>query len=344
MLLFSRWDQRSIQIHRKSQQYYALLDLQTIFKIIGHKPIQCSQLVPGEPSYIGHMNSCVYGTGGIWLSGLKTLRPVVWRLAWPQDIIDRYHQKLITINDLEMAGLLLHYLLLEQLVDMKGIHAAAWCDNTSAVSWTSKMSSNKSIIGQQLTRALAIRMIQNQSSHLAALSIAGADNILADLASRSFKKTGIKGNYSLTDIEFLTKFNSDYPLQQGTSWLLLRLHTKIISNVFTILRGKTSSMASLIRLKKSGCDIGLTGSTSAKPYMVEWTRFLPKLKNTTKLTSCKDSPVMSVKGTQAEDIKCALARFRTLFAPSARSSKWHDCPTQPTNQQPTANNGTPSNK
>ena len=122
-----------------------------------------------------------------------------------------------------MAGLLLQYLILEQLVDMTGIHSAAWCDNTSAVSWTVRMNSNKSTVGQQLTRALAMRLIVNQSSHLAALSIAGADNNLADLASCSFKQTGAKGNYDLSDAKFLTKFNSDFPLEQDNSWLLLHL-------------------------------------------------------------------------------------------------------------------------
>ena len=339
-----RANQRSVQIHPGSLQHHALTDLRTIFRILGKEPIKCSQLVPGDPTYLGHSDSCMFGTGGIWLSGTRTLRPVVWRLAWPPDIVERYRKQQLTINDLEMAGLLLHYLLLEQLVDMEGIHPAAWCDNTSAVSWTVHMNSNKSVVGQQLTRALAIRMIFNKSSHLAALSIAGEDNLLADLASRSFKKTNAKGNYELTDAAFLTKFNADFPLQQNYSWLLLRLHTKIISNVYTLLRDETPSMASWIRLKRSACDIGLIGPTSAEPSTVTWTHFSPELKSTHKLTSLKVSPATSVKGTQAEDIKSALAQFRTRFAPSARPSRWHDSPTQPTNPPRMENTGTPSSK
>ena len=206
------------------------------------------------------------------------------------------------------------------------------------------MNSTKSVMGQQLTRALAIRMVFNKSSHLAALSIAGEDNLLADLASRSFKRQKAKGNYSLDDAAFLTKFNSDFPLQQGNSWLLLRLHTNIVSNVLMLLHDETPSMASWIRLRRSACDIGLTGPTSAKPSTVTWTRFSPELKLAQQLTSLKDSPATSVKGAQAEDIKSALAQFRTRFAPSARPSRWHECPTQPTSQPPTEHTGTPSSK
>ena len=335
-------NQRTIQIHKRSQQYHALRDLQTIFKVLGKRPVQCCQLVPGQPAYIGHCDACKYGVGGVWTSGNRTIRPFVWRIKWPQDITDRVTDGTLTINDLEMAGLILQYLILEQLVDMTHLHTAVWCDNTSAVSWTTKMSSSTSLIGQQLTRALALRMLVNQSSHLAALSIAGIDNYLADLASRSFKQTGVAGNYNLTDSEFLTKFNLDFPLQQGASWLMLRLHDSISSRVFTLLRGETPPTGSWLRLKKSGCDIGLTGSTSAPSIM--WNRFSPTLQSQNRLHSWNPLPVTSAKGMLAEDIQSALAQFRTRFAPSARPSNWLTNPTPATNQQPTENIGNPLNK
>ena len=338
-----RANKSSVQIHPKSPQHRALMDLRTIFKLIGAKPIRCKQLIPGTPHYVGYTDACKYGAGGIWLSGTATLHPIVWRHKWPPEVVRRYEQGLITINDLEMAGLLLHYLLLEQLVPMKDTHTAAWCDNTSAVAWVQRMNSKRSMVGQQLTRALAIRLIANQSSHLAALSIAGKDNDLADLASRSFKHTGIRGNYALNDNNFLTKFNSDFPLTQNGSWLLLRLHNKIASNVCMLLLGKTPPMESWIRLKECGCDIGRIGPTSAAPS-IKWTLFSEELRHQTKLHSSKLSPAMSVKGMQDEDIKSAMAQFRTRYAPSARPSRWHSSPTPPTSREPTGHTGTPSSK
>ena len=94
------------------------------------------------------------GSGGVWLSGSKTIAPLVWRFQWPPEIVALFDAGKLTINDLEMAGILLHYMLLEMLVDLLHVHVAIWCDSTSAVSWTAKMSSLKSLVGQQLTRAL----------------------------------------------------------------------------------------------------------------------------------------------------------------------------------------------
>ena len=40
-------------------------------------------------------------------SGRRTLWPVVWRIKWPPDIVKRCEEGALTINDLEMAALLL---------------------------------------------------------------------------------------------------------------------------------------------------------------------------------------------------------------------------------------------
>jgi hypothetical protein len=73
----------------------------------------------------------------VWFPGdcRSDLQPVVWRITWPQDIRDALvsfdnPRGTITNSDLEMAGLLLHYLILECLADLKHVHVAAWCDNT----------------------------------------------------------------------------------------------------------------------------------------------------------------------------------------------------------------------
>ena len=334
-----RANKSTVQIHPKSPQHRALMDLRTIFKLIGSKPIRCKQLIPGTPHYFGYTDACKYGAGGIWLSGTASLHPIVWRCKWPPEVVQQYEQGIITINDLEMAGLLLHYLLLEQLVPMKDTHTAAWCDNTSAVSWVQRMNSKRSMVGQQLTRALAIRLIANQSSHLAALSIDGKDNDLADLASRSFKHTGIQGNYNLSDTQFLTKFNSDFPLQQGHSWLLLRLSTKLNSLVSAVLQGKTPPTGSWTRLTKSGCAIGLTGPTTSTATTLTWTLFSEELKTQHELTSSVGLQDSSVRGMQVEDIRSELARFKQRFAPSGRPLNWTAGQTRSTKKGPTAPTG-----
>ena len=335
-----RTKQASVQIHPKSPQHAALSDLRTFFKILGDHPVHCQQLIPGPPAYLGYCDACKYGAGGVWISGNQNILPIVWRIKWPQSVVDRVTSGHVTINDLEMAGLLLQYLLLEQLVPMEHLQTAVWCDNTSAVSWTVKMSSSKSRIGQQLTRALACRMLINRSSHLAALSIAGIDNPMADLASRSFKHTGVHGNYNLTDSAFLTRFNSDFPLQQDASWKMFRLHDSVSSLVFSVLLGKTPPMGSWLRLKKSACDIGRTGPTTSAT--LTWVPFSKASPLERELHSSRVLPVTSVKGMRVEDMLSDLARFRTRFAPSARPSNWTSGPTRPTKKaRLTAPTGSP---
>ena len=201
------------------------------------------------------------------------------------------------------------------------------------------MSSMKSKVGQQLTRALALRMVANQASPLAPLSIAGADNDMADLASRSFKHTGAQGNYDLSDLDFLTKFNSDFPLQQGHSWLLLRLSTKLNSLVSAVLQGKTPPTGSWTRLTKSGCAIGLTGPTTSTATTLTWTLFSEELKTQHELTSSVGLQDSSVKGMQVEDIRSELARFKQRFAPSGRPLNWTAGQTRSTKKGPTAPTG-----
>ena len=163
------------------------------------------------------------------------------------------------------------------------------------------------------------------------MSILGLDNTLADLANRSFKDTGKAGNYKLTDTHFLTKFCSDFPLTpQDSSWLLLRPNTKVSSLVFSLLRGETLPTGSLTRLPKCGCDIGLTGPTSATS--ITWVPFSPALQDSNELTSSAALPAMYVKGMLVEDTKSASTQFRTRYAPSARPSNWLTSsipPTQP---------------
>ena len=135
----------------------------------------------------------------------------------------------ISNSDLEMAGMLLHYLVLEQLAPLRHVHVAAWCDNTPTVSWTNKLSATRSPIAGRLTRALAMHIHINEASLLTSLSIAGIDNTMANTTSRTFHcNTAMDKTFSITDSEFLLTFNSSFPLQ-NCSWQGFRLSNKLVS-------------------------------------------------------------------------------------------------------------------
>ena len=127
------------------------------------------------------------------------------RLEWPMKIQQQLvsannKQGTLSINDLEMAGVLLAWLALEHIIptSLQGIHVGIFCDNMSTVTWTNKKSTSTSKIAGHLLRALALRQHINRSSPLAVMHIEGKQNIMADVASRSFHdSTFTKSNKSM---------------------------------------------------------------------------------------------------------------------------------------------------
>ena len=171
-------------------------------------------------------------------------------MEWPPEIQALWHELpggYLTVNELEQAGMNLHYMILAGIVDLKHVHMACWCDNRSATCWTDKMSSPKSAIGALLVQGLVLRMTIDQASPLGALPIQGILNKLADLLSRSYNAAGGPGNYEWDNLTFFNKFNRRFPLTpQGTSWHIVRPATVLISRVSSLLLGKQSTMESLI--------------------------------------------------------------------------------------------------
>ena len=73
------------------------------------------------PKFIAYVDSSKGAVGGTWITILPFSTPfyITWKFEWPTDIInnlisDQNKQGNITINDLEMAGVLLAWLVLEK--------------------------------------------------------------------------------------------------------------------------------------------------------------------------------------------------------------------------------------
>ena len=337
--------QRTVQIHRGSPLDTAMADFLTLLQQISSRPTHCKQLVPGTPGYLGYVDACKSGVGGAWLPGTNALHPVVWRFNWPAAvqeavITDKNPNGTITINDLEMAGFVIQFLALEELVGpLTHQHIAVWCDNTSAVSWIRKMKSSKSAIGQRLARVLSLRMSIQEVSPLAALSIAGIRNKLADIASRSY--TNLVPSACRTDVGFLTYFNSKFPLLQNTNWHLLDISKKILSLVCSELLNKQPPMASWKRLPKRKSSIGTIGSNSATT--ITWTHGFDTKQTPRKATHSLHSLNGSGKAMPDWASKYSVAQYHERFAPSGRNLKWTTNPTRSTNQTPMETTGDLSN-
>ena len=339
---------KHIQLAKEAEAINALKDLTVILKMVANRPTKCAQLVPGWPHFVGYCDACKWGAGGVWLSGKDDLHPTVWRVKWPDDITARLISTTnptgdITVNDLEMAGLLLHHLVLENIAgDLTHKHAAAWCDNTSTVSWARKLCSKRSLIGQRLVRALSLRHVVTKSSPLAPWSIAGVNNKMADLASRSFKHGGT-GNYNLTATELLTKFNARFPLTQDASWHMHTLPNSVCALVFSELRLERQPMGSWLRLTTRGKDTGAIGPDSCTTSLPSET---PTSGPSTLMTGSplsKPLPVGYAMEMPDTKIESALRAFNKRWQPSPRPSNWLTNPAPRTTTKRKHSTGQPCN-
>jgi hypothetical protein len=117
--------------------------------------------------------------------------PSVWRVEFPPDITSQVLSEKnpdgqLTNSDLEMAGVLLQYLVLEEPVpNLSRRQAVIGCDNSLAVAWMRRMAAQASSpVAHRLLRGLAMRQRTTRAAPPNIFHTAGKLNILADVASR----------------------------------------------------------------------------------------------------------------------------------------------------------------
>jgi len=129
-------------------------------------------------------HTCKFGAGGVWMNGTDPLDYYVWRVEFLPEIQAKLVTAenlngTITISDLELAALLIHWLVLERLaLTLEYKHVGTFCDNTPKVVWEGKLTSSKSEIAAFLLRALGLRQHITRASPLLCVSTAGVNNIL----------------------------------------------------------------------------------------------------------------------------------------------------------------------
>ncbi len=128
----------------------------------------------------------------------------------------------ITNSDLEMAGLLTLWLVMEDVCPtLPNAHVALFSDNSPTVHWVQQLAAKHSVIAMQLIRALALCLHISKGSPLTPLHIAGVDNTMTDIPLRSFGSE--QKWHCITDADFLTLYNASFPLPTQASWTVYRL-------------------------------------------------------------------------------------------------------------------------
>ena len=294
----------------------ALRDWRTIIHELESVPTSVRLLVDDFPDYIAYTDACGLGAGGVVTSGLSAISNVVWNYEWPLAIQDLFHSGILTINDLELAALILGWLALECIADLGFKHVGMFCDNTSAVAWATKLRTSKSLAAARLLRFLGLRLKARQASSLLPMHIAGEDNALADIPSRAFKT----GNFFEAAADLTSYFNHHFPLPQDVSWIEFKVPEKLTSRVIKCLLGVQLPMESLIRLPKLGKNIGNIGQ--AVVHDLQSIPSSPMSPNCNKSSSSRVSLQGSGQALTVTEIKSKFKRSQRRSQPSPRPSSW----------------------
>ena len=178
--------------------HHALDDFRWILSDIENRPTRIAELVPLLASAEGHHDASGLGAGGVWfpaehLTPRKGFdnNPVVWRIKWPQYIIDRLVTSTnpngtISNSDLELAGGLLHLDALSQTFDIRERTVLSKTDNLNTLFWQRKGSATTEKVPAHLLRLFGI----HQRFHRYVPRhdyLAGPSNPIADALSRDFE-------------------------------------------------------------------------------------------------------------------------------------------------------------
>ena len=315
---------RFVFLHRNKLVRDALQECRIFLHSSISAPTKCSNLVAAWPDYVGIKDASKQGVGGIIIGENKAVPPTVFRLAWPDDIKrDIVSQNnptgSITNSDLEMAGLILLWLVMEEVCpDLNGAHVALFSDNSPTVHWVERLASRHSVVAMQLIRALALRMQQRKTSPLTPLHIAGIQNAITDIPSRSFGS--IPKWHCPTDSHLLTMFNTLFPLPSQASWNVFHLSSEISTRVISILRTKDFSLDEWRRLPKIGINIGTVGLPMSNLW--QWTLTYRTSHSQQQQELSQDSLHESEPDITAEAARLQLQQSIALSRPLARRSQW----------------------
>ena len=89
----------------------------------------------------------------------KTCIPIVFCLAWPDEIKELFHKGDITNSDLEMAGLLMLWLVMEEVyLNLQAAHVAKFSNNSPTIGRVKNLAARVSLVAMQLVQALMLRL------------------------------------------------------------------------------------------------------------------------------------------------------------------------------------------
>ena len=316
-----------IGLGQSSEARAALEDLITLLRLLSSRATHVNELVADMPRYVGYHDAAAEGAGGVWFSLMDHMPPLVWRERFPPDITldvvtDANPQGGITNSDLELAAEVLAIgVILEQAPNIRHAPLGTLCDNTPTVSWVEKMASKaKTPTAGRLLRGLAVMLHCWHAGRLTTVHVPGADNIMADIASRPAKAQHLfLSPTALTNTDFCIVFDTHYPLPDNQRWSMATIPPWLSSNVFGTLRG--SRLALRQWTGPTARNIGPRGRPTAAATMAH-----PAMHKRRRTSPTASSPLLSPCG-KASTALAQLSRFNRSKGLSGTSPKelfWTD--------------------
>ena len=138
---------RAVSLTRNTEVQNAIRACRTLLREATESPTPCWELVLDWPDYVGMKDASKYGVGGVIVGEGKACTPTVFRVQWPRDIqqnlisVDN-PQGTLTNSNLELAGLLMLWLVMEEVcIFQPADHVALFSDHSPTVHCDSNYSS-----------------------------------------------------------------------------------------------------------------------------------------------------------------------------------------------------------
>jgi hypothetical protein len=323
---------QTVYLHRNPRVLTAVEGCRSLLRESAREPTNCRELICGWPDFVGIVNASSYGVGGVIFGEMSPCTPTIFRWQWPEDIrtsiitIDN-PGGIITNNDLELAGLLMLWLTMEEVCSPLHEKCVTLFNNNSpTIGWVTRLASRRLLVAEHLIQALALRLKFQRACPLTPIYIKEKRNTISDILSQSFGST--PAWQCNTDAALLTLFNPMFPLPNQSSWTIFHLNCKVVTLVTSALRTRHFMLDDWRQLPKTGKHVGNIGARTSNLW--GWIRTLLTHHSTPKCAASRDLPSKHEQVSTAEDDRYTVAQYLRQSRPLARRSRWPTTKTQQT--------------
>jgi len=148
---------------------------------------------------------------------------------------------------------------------------ALFSDNSPMVGWVCHLATKGSMVSAHLIRVLALRLKLNGTCPITPLHIAGEENSMTDIPSRSFGRE--PKWFCKTNSDLLALHNTLFPLPHQNSWTVFQISYAVGMRVLLYCRRRILLWTSGGDYQRSGNMLGALGSLccayGSGPFLTE---------------------------------------------------------------------------